>query len=163
MEDFFAIKCRNCGGPMYSHQATRSFECAYCGTSEPWGEGAAGQDSIVKFRHQPLQMVNGLIKLPQVSRLEPPKESDWYFFKPYWRNMSLAEWILNEDPATAGEFERATTVSIPCPFCGAAFEGESTQSVFECPSCGNKIGHRPAATRHLQQAPVHRDRLGIHP
>ena len=76
MEDFFAIKCRNCGGPMYSHQATRSFECAYCGTSEPWGEGAAGQDSIVKFRHQPLQMVNGLIKLPQVSRLEPPKESD---------------------------------------------------------------------------------------
>ena len=22
MEDFFAIKCRNCGGPMYSHQAT---------------------------------------------------------------------------------------------------------------------------------------------
>ena len=140
MEDFFAIKCRNCGGPMYSHQATRSFECAYCGTSEPWGEDAAGQDSIVKFRHQPLQMVNGLIKLPQVSRLEPPKESDWYFFKPYWRNMSLAEWILNEDPATAGEFERATTVSIPCPFCGAAFEGESTQSVFECPSCGNKIG-----------------------
>ena len=140
MEDFFAIKCRNCGGPMYSHQATRSFECAYCGTSEPWEEGAAGQDSIVKFRHQPLQMVNGLIKLPQVSRLEPPKESDWYFFKPYWRNMSLAEWILNEDPATAGEFERATTVSIPCPFCGAAFEGESTQSVFECPSCGNKIG-----------------------
>ena len=140
MEDFFAIKCRNCGGPMYSHQATRSFECAYCGTSEPWGEGAAGQDSIVKFRHQPLQMVNGLIKLPQVSRLEPPKESDWYFFKPYWRSMSLTEWILNEDPATAGEFERATTVSIPCPFCGAAFEGESTQSVFECPSCGNKIG-----------------------
>lgn len=140
MEDFFAIKCRNCGGPMYSHQATRSFECAYCGTSEPWGEGTAGQDSIVKFRHQPLQMVNGLIKLPQVSRLEPPKESDWYFFKPYWRNMSLAEWILNEDPATAGEFERTTTVSIPCPFCGAAFEGESTQSVFECPSCGNKIG-----------------------
>ena len=54
MEDFFAIKCRNCGGPMYSHQAARSFECAYCGTSEPWGEGATGQDSIVKFRHQPL-------------------------------------------------------------------------------------------------------------
>ena len=31
-------------------------------------------------------------------------------------------------------------MSIPCPFCGASFEGESTQRVFECPSCGNKIG-----------------------
>ena len=28
MEGFFAIKCRNCGGPMYSHQQTRSFDCA---------------------------------------------------------------------------------------------------------------------------------------
>ena len=29
MDEFFAIKCQNCGGPMYSHQASRSFECAY--------------------------------------------------------------------------------------------------------------------------------------
>ena len=81
-------------------------------------------------------------RLPQVSRLEPPKESDWYFFKPYWRNMSLAEWILNEDPATAGEFERATTVSIPCPFCGAAFEGNRPRA------CSN--------ARHAEQNQRHR-------
>ncbi|MFQ9230201.1 MAG: hypothetical protein ACLR3M_02350 [Collinsella sp.] len=31
-------------------------------------------------------------------------------------------------------------MSIPCPFCGVSFEGESTQRVFERPSCGNKIG-----------------------
>ena len=36
MDEMFAIKCQNCGGPMYSHQAKRSFECAYCGTVIPW-------------------------------------------------------------------------------------------------------------------------------
>lgn len=36
MDEMFAIKCQNCGGPMYSHQAKRSFECAYCGTVVPW-------------------------------------------------------------------------------------------------------------------------------
>lgn len=35
MDEMFAIKCQNCGGPMYSHQAKRSFECAYCGTVVP--------------------------------------------------------------------------------------------------------------------------------
>lgn len=35
MEEVFAIKCKSCGGPMYSNQAKRSFECAYCGASEP--------------------------------------------------------------------------------------------------------------------------------
>ena len=39
MEGFFAIKCRSCGGPMYSHQQTRSFDGAYCGASTPWAEG----------------------------------------------------------------------------------------------------------------------------
>ena len=43
MEGFFAIKCRNCGGPMYSHQQTRSFDCAYCGASTPWAEGGPSQ------------------------------------------------------------------------------------------------------------------------
>ena len=35
MDEMFAIKCQNCGGPMYSHQAKRSFECAYCETVIP--------------------------------------------------------------------------------------------------------------------------------
>ena len=42
MDEMFAIKCQNCGGPMYSHQAKRSFECAYCGTVVPWQADAGG-------------------------------------------------------------------------------------------------------------------------
>lgn len=140
MEGFFAIKCRNCGGPMYSHQQTRSFDCAYCGASTPWAEDGPEPAPAMGIRHTPLQVVDGLLKLTHVSQLEPAQDSDWYYYKPYWRNMSLLERLLWEDPATADEFQNAEHVSVPCPFCGAAFEGKSTQSVFECPSCGNKIG-----------------------
>lgn len=107
MEGFFAIKCRNCGGPMYSHQQTRSFDCAYCGASTPWAEGGPDSTPAVGIRHQPLQVVDGLLKLTHVSQLEPAQDSDWYYYKPYWRNMSLLERLLWEDPATADEFQNA--------------------------------------------------------
>lgn len=140
MDEFFAIKCQNCGGPMYSHQASRSFECAYCGTTIPWAPGAGEPKSALGIRHQTLQVVDGLLKLTHVSQLETPEDPDWYFFNPHWRNQTVLERLLWEDRATASEYQEAEHVTIPCPFCGAAFEGSSTQRVFECPSCGNKIG-----------------------
>ena len=140
MDEMFAIKCQNCGGPMYSHQAKRSFECAYCGTVVPWQADAGEPKSALGIRHAPLTVVDGLLKLTHVSQLERPEDPDWYFFNSHWRNQSVLEHLLWEDRGTAQEFQEATHVSIPCPFCGASFEGESTQRVFECPSCGNKIG-----------------------
>lgn len=140
MDEMFAIKCQNCGGPMYSHQAKRSFECAYCETVIPWQADAGEPKSALGIRHTPLTVVDGLLKLTHVSQLERPEDPDWYFFNSYWRNQSVLEHLLWEDRGTAQEFQEATHVSIPCPFCGASFEGESTQRVFECPSCGNKIG-----------------------
>ena len=140
MDEMFAIKCQNCGGPMYSHQAKRSFECAYCETVIPWKADAGEPKSALGIRHTPLTVVDGLLKLTHVSQLERPEDPDWYFFNSHWRNQSVLEHLLWEDRGTAQEFQEATHVSIPCPFCGASFEGESTQRVFECPSCGNKIG-----------------------
>ena len=140
MDEMFAIKCQNCGGPMYSHQAKRSFECAYCGTVIPWQADAGEPKSALGIRHTPLTVVDGLLKLTHVSQLERPVDPDWYFFNSHWRNQSVLEHLLWEDRGTAQEFQEAAHVSIPCPFCGASFEGSSTQRVFECPSCGNKIG-----------------------
>ena len=140
MDEMFAIKCQNCGGPMYSHQAKRSFECAYCETVIPWQADAGEPKSALGIRHTPLTVVDGLLKLTHVSQLERPEDPDWYFFNSYWRNQSVLEHLMWEDRGTAQEFQEATHVSIPCPFCGASFEGSSTQRVFECPSCGNKIG-----------------------
>ncbi len=48
MDEMFAIKCQNCGGPMYSHQAKRSFECAYCGTVVPWQADAGERFAVSK-------------------------------------------------------------------------------------------------------------------
>ena len=47
MDEMFAIKCQNCGGPMYSHQAKRSFECAYCGAVIPWQADAGEPKSAL--------------------------------------------------------------------------------------------------------------------
>lgn len=81
MEEMFAIKCQNCGGPMYSHQATRSFDCAYCGTSVPWEAGGQQPADTVGIRHQPIQMVDGLMKLTHVSQLEPAKDARLVLFR----------------------------------------------------------------------------------
>lgn len=128
MDEMFAIKCQNCGGPMYSHQAKRSFECAYCGTVIPWQADAGEPKSALGIRHAPLTVVDGLLKLTHVSQLERPVDPDWYFFNSYWRNQSVLEHLLWEDRGTAQEFQEAAHVSIPCPFCGASFEGSSTSA-----------------------------------
>lgn len=49
MDEMFAIKCQNCGGPMYSHQAKRSFECAYCGAVIPWQADAGEPRALWAF------------------------------------------------------------------------------------------------------------------
>ena len=90
MDEMFAIKCQNCGGPMYSHQAKRSFECAYCGTVVPWQADAGEPKSALGIRHTPLTVVDGLLKLTHVSQLERPEDPDWYFFNAYWRTSCSA-------------------------------------------------------------------------
>lgn len=96
MDEMFAIKCQNCGGPMYSHQAKRSFECAYCGTVIPWEADAGEPKSALGIRHTPLTVVDGLLKLTHVSQLERPEDPDWYFFNSHWRNQSVLEHLLWE-------------------------------------------------------------------
>ena len=105
MDEMFAIKCQNCGGPMYSHQAKRSFECAYCGTVVPWQADAGEPKSALGIRHTPLTVVDGLLKLTHVSQLERPVDPDWYFFNEHWRNQSVLEHLLWEDRGTAQEFQ----------------------------------------------------------
>lgn len=50
-------------------------------------------------------------------------------------------------------------MSVLCPFCGASFEGTSTQRVFERPSCGNKCTARPLR-RQLDRVRVMYDDFG---
>ncbi len=81
MDEMFAIKCQNCGGPMYSHQAKRSFECAYCGAVVPWQADAGEPKSALGIRHAPLTVVDGLLKLTHVSQLERPEDPELVFLQ----------------------------------------------------------------------------------
>lgn len=83
MEEVFAIKCKSCGGPMYSNQAKRSFECAYCGASEPWSKDQSEPNALISFRHKPLEKQKDLLKLVIAGTLQPPEEKEWYYFKYY--------------------------------------------------------------------------------
>lgn len=74
MEEVFAIKCKSCGGPMYSNQAKRSFECAYCGASEPWSKGESEPNTLISFRHKPLEKQKDLLKLVIAARFNLPRK-----------------------------------------------------------------------------------------
>lgn len=164
MEDFFAIKCRNCGGPMYSHQATRSFECAYCGTSEPWGEGAAG----ARFHREvpPSTPSNG--KRPdQATPSIAPRA-------PEGIRLVLLQALLAQHVPRRVDFKRGPRHrrrvrarydrEHPLSVLRRGVRGRVDPERVRMPVVRKQNRrHRPAATRHLQQAPVHRDGLGIHP
>lgn len=94
MEEVFAIKCKSCGGPMYSNQAKRSFECAYCGASEPWSKGESEPNSLISFRHKPLEKQKGLLKLVIAGTLQPPEEKELVLLQ-----ILLAQHVaVREDP-----------------------------------------------------------------
>ena len=65
-EEVRAIQCRSCGGAMYSDQKTASYVCAFCGSSVPWKEEAEFWVSPITFRHKPVQVIDGAMKLGHV-------------------------------------------------------------------------------------------------
>ena len=65
-EEVRAIQCRSCGGAMYSDQKTASYVCAFCGSSVPWREEAEFWASPITFRHKPVQVIDGAMKLGHV-------------------------------------------------------------------------------------------------
>ena len=163
MEGVFAIKCRNCGGPMYSHQQTRSFDCAYCGARRPGPKADRSRrppwaSAISRFRWS-----TACLSSTHVSQLEPAQDSDWSYYKPYWRNMSLLERLLWEDPATADELQNAEHVSVPCPFCGQPSKANRHNACSNAPRAATRSARcRFAQTRYVQQAPFHGHGGGIH-
>ena len=69
-----AIQCEKCGGTMYSDAASTSFICSFCGNKEPWPNSENILDSEIKYRHKPVEVVNGLVKLGHVYFMEPLPE-----------------------------------------------------------------------------------------
>ena len=65
-EEIRAIQCRSCGGAMYSDQKAAAYVCAFCGTSAPWRDAPEFWASPITFRHKPVQIIDGAMKLGHV-------------------------------------------------------------------------------------------------
>lgn len=150
MEITKAIKCKNCGGAMYSDQKTASYLCPFCASKTPWDEGNYYRTLPIHFRHKPVVSVDGYLKLGHV---EIP-QSVWsgeLLNEQRLRLRGVDDLLAEVDQTTYAAFANIYLVTLPCPNCGAEIQGESTQSIFTCGYCGNKLGSeealRPGAYR----------------
>lgn len=137
-----AIKCTNCGGAMYADQKTASYQCPYCGSSVPWCDDNyyRYRELPILFRHKPVQVVDGLLKLGNVDITEKLPQLFEGTISKYARLLSVEEKLALWDQTTTAAFAGSFIVQFTCPFCGAEVTGDSTQNIFTCKACGNKIG-----------------------
>ena len=59
-QDTTAIKCKECGALSYFVQKSKGFICPYCGGFTSW------HLLTMIFKHRPIPIINGLIKLTHV-------------------------------------------------------------------------------------------------
>lgn len=136
-EEVRAIQCRSCGGAMYSDQKTASYVCAFCGSSVPWREEAEFWASPITFRHKPVQVIDGAMKLGHVEVMSAVYPHDARVLSQKYRQNSIADKLALWDDTTVAAFAGVTQLAFVCPFCGGEFTGESTQHFFTCSYCNN--------------------------
>ena len=132
-EEIRAIQCRSCGGAMYSDQKAAAYVCAFCGTSVPWTDEQVFWTSPITFRHKPVQIVDGAMKLGHVEVMTEVDPHDEWVLSQKYRQNSVAGKLALWDAAFAG----VCRLTFVCPFCGGEFTGESTQHFFTCSYCSN--------------------------
>ena len=136
-EEVRAIQCRSCGGAMYSDQKTASYVCAFCGSSVPGGEEAGVWASPITFRHKPVQVIDGAMKLGHVEVMSAVNPHNARVLSQKYRQNSIADKLALWDDTTVAAFAGVTQLAFVCPFCGGEFTGESTQHFFTCSYCNN--------------------------
>lgn len=76
------LACDKCGAPMYPNMEKGGMHCAYCGEFISFALTDADFTPGMTFRHQPLQEINGYLKLGHVAimdknALQPPPPVEW--------------------------------------------------------------------------------------
>ena len=136
-EEIRAIQCRSCGGAMYSDQKAAAYVCAFCGTSVPWTDEQVFWTSPITFRHKPVQIVDGAMKLGHVEVMTEVDPHDERVLSQKYRQNSIAGKLALWDETTTAAFAGVCRLTFVCPFCGGEFTGESTQHFFTCSYCSN--------------------------
>ena len=138
-QETIAIKCKNCGSPSYFDQESQGFACPYCGSFTPWESDYHSNTSEMAFRHLSITLVDGLLKLTHVGGDEDFLEYHWLPGELRYRTGSLDEYLYDFDKGTFDKWFNREEITFDCSFCGAKITGFSTQSVFVCEYCHNKV------------------------
>lgn len=136
--DTQAIKCKKCGAPSYFDQKAEGFLCPFCKDFAPWASADYRYTLDMVFRHRPIPIIDGLLKLTHVGLGEetakdprPPEELKQ-------RTRDTEELLYELDKGTLDKWKEREEVSFKCSFCDGTVSGFSTQNVFICEYCGNK-------------------------
>lgn len=134
-----AIKCKECGSPSYFDQKLEGFTCPYCGDFVPWATADYRYTLNMIFRHRPIPVIDGLLKLTHVglgeesvSNLHSPDEMKD-------RTSNLDDRLYKLDKTTFEKWQNREEIKLDCPYCNAKITVFSTQSLFKCEYCGNKF------------------------
>ena len=134
-----AIKCKECGAPSYFDQKSEGFICPYCGGFTSWASADYRYTLDMIFRHRPIPVIDGLIKLTHVGVGESAVQDMRSPDEMMQRTSSLDELLYRFDKGTFEKWDKREEKTFDCPYCGAKITGFSTQSVFKCAYCENKI------------------------
>ena len=134
------LACMKCGAPMYPDMQKGGMSCAYCGHLVPFAQTDKDFTPRMTFRHQPLEIVDGLLKLGHVAimgkdALDPPPPIERRI-----RRTRLDEKIREYDERAFDAMNDETYFEMNCPHCGKKLTSKLTDNIFTCPYCGQKFG-----------------------
>ncbi len=135
-----ALACKDCGAPMYPDMPKGGMSCAYCGHFVPFAPTDEDFTPRITFRHQPLEMVGGFLKLGHVAimdkeALNPPPSAEQKI-----RRTRLDEKIRACDADALDAINDEAYIDMNCPHCGKKLTANLTDNIFTCPYCGQKFG-----------------------
>ena len=135
-----ALACKDCGAPMYPDMTKGGMSCAYCGHFVRFAPTDEDFTPQMTFRHQPLQFVDGFLKLGHVAimdkdALKPPPPMERKM-----RRTRLEEKIRAYDAAALDAINDDAYFEMNCPHCGKKLTSRLTDNIFTCPYCSQKFG-----------------------
>ena len=134
-----AVKCKKCGAPSYADQAREGFFCPYCGDYIPWAITRAHFTPDIVFRHRPVPIVDGFLKLTHVGLPEREPDDLWFSDEMAERVRDMDVKLAELDSTAFQLWNAREMITVACKHCGAAMTGSSTQNIFECAYCNSKI------------------------
>ena len=139
MDNVKVIKCKKCGAPSYAEQSLEGFTCPYCKDYIPWAITQGHYAPKMVFRHRPIPIVDGLLKLTHVGLPERSPGDPRLTDEMSLRTCSMDNNLLKLDSTAFKYWTGKEMLMIPCSQCGATITGYSTQSILICDYCKNKV------------------------